>query len=117
MKTSPKNPRDAGEEMNVRKVHGALWRETAEPSEQWRRVPWLVKHFFLLLVIFGVIYLLTQIYDWKEYEDNPVLRFHRERHLRAPQPPEQAPAEPPAQPPAPPPAPPPTPTAPEALQP
>lgn len=77
----PKQPRDAGEEMNVRKVHGALWRELAEPREQARRVPWFLKHFFVMLVILAIIYLAIQNYNWNEYEVNPRLRQQRDLQL------------------------------------
>lgn len=67
--------------MDVRKVHGALWRELEEPMELFRRTPWYIKHTFLLLFWVAIIYLFMQSFDWNEYEEDPLRRYLREARL------------------------------------
>lgn len=71
-------PDDSREEMNVRQVHGAIWREFSEPIEMWRRAPWYLKHSYVIMLIFALVYLLIQKYDWNEYEEDPILRLRRD---------------------------------------
>lgn len=71
-------PQDPGEDMNVRVVHGAIWREFAEPIEVWRRAPWYLKHSYVMMLIGALVYLIIQVYDWKEYEEDPIRRVERD---------------------------------------
>ena len=48
---NPPTHHEPGEDMNVRTVHGALWRELAEPIERWRRTPWYLRHFYAIMAI------------------------------------------------------------------
>jgi hypothetical protein len=73
--------KDSGEDMNVRLVHGAIWREFAEPIEAWRRAPWYLRHSYVMMLIGALVYLLIQVYDWKEYEEDPVRRIERDTEL------------------------------------
>lgn len=63
--------------MDVREVHGALWREMEEPMELFRRTPWYIKHTFLILSWLAIIYLFMQSFDWNEYEEDPLRRYLR----------------------------------------
>lgn len=74
-------PQDPGEDMNVRVVHGAIWREFAEPIEVWRRAPWYLKHSYVIMLICALVYLLIQVFDWNEYEEDPLRRLQRDIHL------------------------------------
>ena len=89
---SSSNSQDPGEDMNVRVVHGAIWREFAEPIEAWRRTPWYLRHFYAVMAIVAIIYLVGQVFDWNEYEEDAVLRSQRsheqlERNLQPTGPP------------------------------
>ncbi len=77
METDPNN--DAGEDTNVRVVHGALWRELAEPTERWRRTPWYLRCFYVAMFFFAFIYLVSLVYDWNEYDEDSGRRFEREK--------------------------------------
>lgn len=81
MKTTiPSKPnQDSGEDMNVRVVHGALWRELAEPFERWRRTPWFLRHFYVAMFVGAVVYLGFQVYRWSEYEENAQRRLDRDQ--------------------------------------
>lgn len=71
---------EPGADMNVRKVHAAIWRETAEPREMWRRTPWYLIHFYFILFLWLVIYLgsFTGRWKWNEYEESGSRRAQRE---------------------------------------
>lgn len=79
MDTSSQN--EPGEDMNVRLVHAAIWREMAEPSERKRGLPWYLRRMYAVMFILAVIYLLLQVFDWKEYEDNTQVRLKRDMEL------------------------------------
>ena len=68
--------------MNVRMVHGALWRELGEPIEFFRRLPWYVRHTMFVLLFLGVAYLMTQVYNWREYEENALRRIERDEAVK-----------------------------------
>lgn len=68
--------------MNVRAVHGALWRELAEPIERWRRTPWYLRHFYAVMAILALIYLVLQVFDWNEYEVDALRRYERDEMLK-----------------------------------
>ncbi len=65
--------------MNVRLVHAALWRETAEPHERRRGLPWYLRRLYAVMFILAVVYLLTQTFDWQEYEDSAPVKQRREQ--------------------------------------
>ncbi|WP_411846374.1 cytochrome c [Roseibacillus persicicus] len=68
MKNTPGN--EPGEDLNVREVHGQIWRENAEPHELYQRIPWWLKHLiYAPLVIWGIWYLLIASggFRWDEY--------------------------------------------------
>ncbi len=83
--TNPGKPRtaDPGEDMDVRHVHAAIWREEAEPTEAVRRMPVLLRVFYFSMFLWLLCYLLTEAADWKwdEYEASPLERSKRE-HVR-----------------------------------
>lgn len=63
---------EPGEDFNIRKVHGALIREKAEPSEMIRAAPWWLKHcIYAPLCIWGIWYLLVASggFRWDEYSE------------------------------------------------
>jgi hypothetical protein len=80
--TNSEKPRtaDPGEDMNVRHVHAAIWREEAEPREAVRRMPILLKHFYFIMFLWLVFYLITWAAGWKwdEYEASPIERSKRD---------------------------------------
>ena len=79
---------DLGEDMNVRHVHAAIWREEAEPVEFVRRLPALLKHFYFVMFLWLLYYLATWMGGWKwnEYEVSPVERGIRDQaHAKAEQ--------------------------------
>ncbi len=76
MDTSSQN--EPGEDMNVRLVHAAIWREMAEPSERRRGLPWYLRRMYAVMFILGAIYLLSQAFDWNEYEDSTRARMLRD---------------------------------------
>ena len=80
--TPPLKP-ERGEDMNVRHVHAAIWREFAEPREMWRRTPWYLRHLYACLFIWLVLYLTAWMgqWDWNEYEESGFYRSARE-HAR-----------------------------------
>lgn len=81
-------PQEPGEDMNVRAVHGALWREFEEPMETLRRLPWYMRHLYAVMLLIGLIYLLIQVFDWNEYEESATRRVLRDIELhQAPPPP------------------------------
>ena len=92
--TDPEKPTgaDPGEDLNVRHVHAAIWREEAEPAEVFRRTPVLLKHFYFLMFVWLLFYLVTWMGKWKwdEYEASPVNRGNRDRFR--PEPEQTAPA-------------------------
>jgi len=71
---------DPGQDMNVRHVHAAIWRELPEPSEIWRRTPWYLRHFYFISFMWLVLYLIAQMggWNWNEYEESGVRRSQRE---------------------------------------
>ena len=62
----------------MRVVHGALWRELAEPIEFFRRFPWYLGHIFFIMALLAILYLAVQVFDWNEYEENGVRRAIRD---------------------------------------
>lgn len=70
----------AMEGMNVRRVHAAIWREEAEPSEATRRMPLLVKVFYVAMTLWFINYLLMWMgpLDWNEFESSPIERVKRD---------------------------------------
>ncbi len=49
---------EPGEDFNVREVHGQIWRERDEPSENHKAVPWWLKHvIYAPLAIWAIWYL------------------------------------------------------------
>ncbi|HEY1865574.1 MAG TPA: hypothetical protein VGG55_00790 [Candidatus Acidoferrales bacterium] len=50
--------------MNVRRVHGAIWREYPEPRELWRRTPAILRHFYVITTIGVLLYLLGWFPHW-----------------------------------------------------
>ena len=83
--TKPEKPStaDPGDDMNVRHVHAAIWREEAEPREAVRRMPFLLKNFYAIMFIWLLYYLSIWAAGWKwdEYEANPIERWKRD-HVR-----------------------------------
>ena len=84
--TNPGKPRtaDPGEDMDVRHVHAAIWREEAEPREAVRRMPTLLKNFYFIMFLWLLFYLINWAAGWKwdEYEASPLERAKRD-HVRA----------------------------------
>lgn len=72
---------DPGEDMNVRHVHAAIWRETSEPAEVVRRMPAILKHFYFWMIIWLILYLVNWFppLRWNEYEENASQRGLRDR--------------------------------------
>ena len=63
---------EPGEDFNTRKIHGALIREKAEPSEMFRAAPWWLKHcIYGPLCAWGIWYLLVASggFRWDEYSE------------------------------------------------
>jgi hypothetical protein len=79
---------DPGEDMNVRHVHAAIWREEAEPAEIVRRTPVLLKHFYFVMFLWLLFYLVTWMGNWKwdEYEASLIDRGDRDRARSTPAP-------------------------------
>jgi hypothetical protein len=73
--------REPGEDMNVRHVHAAIWREEAEPSEFVNRLPALLRHFYFLMFLWMLFYLGTWMggWNWNEYEASLMDRLNRDR--------------------------------------
>lgn len=64
---------ESGEDLNIRKVHGALLREKAEPKEMMRAAPWWLKHcIYAPLCIWGIWYLMVASggFSWDEYNES-----------------------------------------------
>ncbi|MEA3208460.1 MAG: hypothetical protein QOE70_1517 [Chthoniobacter sp.] len=78
----PEKPRiaDPGEDMNVRHVHAAIWREEAEPGEAVRRMPLLLKNFYVIMFLWLLFYLINWAGGWKwdEYESSLLERLKRD---------------------------------------
>ncbi len=55
---------EANEDMNVRRVHGVIWREYPEPRELWRRTPAILRHFYVVLTIAVLLYLIGWFPRW-----------------------------------------------------
>jgi hypothetical protein len=72
---------DPGENMNVRHVHAAIWREESEPAEVVRRMPAILKHFYFWMLVWLILYLMGWFppLSWNEYEANRVERGIRDR--------------------------------------
>lgn len=68
------------EGMNIRRVHAAIWREESEPSEAMRRMPNLVKVFYLGMALWLINYLFMWMgpWDWNEFEASPIERVRRD---------------------------------------
>jgi len=79
---------DLGEDMNVRHVHAAIWREEAEPDEFMRRIPNILKHFYFVMALWLLFYLVTWMGNWKwnEYEASPMARLNRDQVRPTPDP-------------------------------
>jgi hypothetical protein len=77
---------DPGEDMNVRHVHAAIWREESEPAEVVRRTPAVLKHFYFIMLIWLILYLLSWFppLNWNEYEESPMRRSLRDHAREAP---------------------------------
>jgi mono/diheme cytochrome c family protein len=54
-----KSGNEAGEDLNVREVHGQILRERDEPSEDHQRVPWWLKHLIYAPLVFWAIWYLA----------------------------------------------------------
>jgi hypothetical protein len=82
MRTTPaiRHSADPGEDMNVRHVHAAIWRETSEPAEVVRRMPAILKHFYFWMIIWLIFYLINWFppLHWNEYEENASRRGLRD---------------------------------------
>lgn len=69
---------ESGEDLNIRKVHGAIIREKAEPIEMIRAAPWWLKHcIYAPLCIWGIWYLTIASggFRWDEYSEGYVRTF------------------------------------------
>jgi len=69
---------ESGEDLNTRKVHGAIIREKAEPVEMMRAAPWWLKHcIYAPLCIWGIWYLTIASggFRWDEYNEGYVRTF------------------------------------------
>jgi hypothetical protein len=55
---------EAYEDMDVRRVHGAIWREYPEPRELWWRTPALLRHFYVILTIGVTLYFIGWFPRW-----------------------------------------------------
>lgn len=63
---------EPGEDLDTRKVHGALIREKEEPIEMLRRAPWWLVHLiYAPLCIWGIWYLIVASggFRWDEYSE------------------------------------------------
>ena len=70
--TAMKPGNEPGEDFDIRKVHGALLRETAEPMEAFRAAPWWLKHcIYAPFCIWGLWYLMVYSggFNWDEYNE------------------------------------------------
>lgn len=69
MKTRPSGE-EPGEDFDVRKIHGQIWREHEEPFERYNAIPWWLKHLvFVPLCISAIWYLMVYNggFDSQEY--------------------------------------------------
>lgn len=69
---------EPGEDLDIRKIHGALIREKAEPIEMIRRAPWWLVHLiYAPLCIWGIWYLLIASggFKWNEYSEGVFRTF------------------------------------------
>lgn len=69
---------EPGEDLNIRKVHGALIREKDEPIEMVRRAPWWLVHLiYAPLCIWGIWYLIIASggFRWDEYSEGIARTF------------------------------------------
>jgi hypothetical protein len=55
---------EPNEDMNVRRVHGIIWREYPEPRELWRRTPKILRHFYVIMAIWLILYLIGWFPHW-----------------------------------------------------
>lgn len=63
---------EPGEDIDIRKVHGAIIREKAEPREMFRAAPWWLKHcIYAPLTMWGIWYLFVASggFRWDEYSE------------------------------------------------
>ncbi|MEO8350468.1 MAG: hypothetical protein ABI680_01985 [Chthoniobacteraceae bacterium] len=76
---------DPGEDMNVRHIHAAIWREGAEPAEVWRRTPVVLRHFYFIMIVILILYLTNWMggWSWHEYEESSIQRGVRDRAREA----------------------------------
>jgi len=68
MNSTPGN--EPGEDLNVRRIHGQIWREKAEPTERYRRIPWWLKHMvYAPLSMWAIIYFfyMSGGFRWDNY--------------------------------------------------
>ncbi len=68
--------REPGEDLDVSRVHGQIWREHPEPTEQVTTAPWWLKHLvYAPLLIWGIWYLFAQSagFRWDEYVEGPLV--------------------------------------------
>ncbi|MEM6820931.1 MAG: hypothetical protein AAF558_03155 [Verrucomicrobiota bacterium] len=65
-----KTPLPHEEKINVREVHQAIVRELPEPKELYKNIPWYLRHFYAILIIWLVIYLISLAgrYDWSSFD-------------------------------------------------
>lgn len=65
---------EPGEDLDTRKVHGALMREKAEPYEMYNAAPWWLKHLiYFPISIWALCYLVIASggFRWDEYSELP----------------------------------------------
>lgn len=63
---------EPGEDLDTRKVHGAIVREKSEPREMLRAAPWWLKHcIYAPLTLWGIWYLIVASggFRWDEYSE------------------------------------------------
>ncbi len=83
MKTQPLDKpagSEPGADMNVRHVHAAIWREEAEPTEFVNRLPAVLRHFYFIMFLWMLFYLVTWMghWNWNEYEASGIDRINRD---------------------------------------
>jgi cbb3-type cytochrome c oxidase subunit III len=68
-----KTHKDPGEDFNVRKRHGQIWREYSEPYERYKRIPGWLKHgIYAPLFIWGIWYMIVYSggFDSEQYQES-----------------------------------------------